>query len=151
MKHPSFAGVHDGATRHFRDTSLHRRRLSPDDGFNLRGGLLPGSRSASSDRPSSATRLYSVETDGSLRPFSICESRLAETPTRRASSRRLSPLVCRAVRMRSRAVGPITGGLLPQRPQRAAGLLPCRKGTYLRRLTQMSTIPPSIIMTCPVM
>ena len=42
VKHPSFAGVHDGATRHFRDTSLHRRRLSPDDGFNLRGGLLPG-------------------------------------------------------------------------------------------------------------
>ena len=48
-------------------------------------------KSSSSDIPSSLTIEYSVLTDGRDLPVSICEIALGETPSRRASSRRLSP------------------------------------------------------------
>src|SRR5262245_35113774 len=50
--------------------------------------------------PSSVTMAYSVLTDGLTRSSSICETRLGETPTRRASSRSPMPRRSRSSRRR---------------------------------------------------
>jgi hypothetical protein len=61
--------------------------------------------SSSSETSSSVAIAYRVLTDGLARPVSICEIRLAETPSRPASSRRLSRLAKRAARSRSPICG----------------------------------------------
>ena len=76
---------------------------------------LPKS-SSSSDSPSSLTIAYSVPTDGDALPSSTCEIRLAETPTRRASSR--TPIFWR--RRSSRTRRPTLSGPTPLR-RRLAG------------------------------
>ena len=55
----------------------------------------------SSETPSSVTIEYSVPTDGRDCPLSSCEIRLADRPSRRASSRWLIPARTRSSRRRS--------------------------------------------------
>ena len=63
----------------------------PRSGGAAGGAGFGAPKSSSSDIPSSLTIEYSVLTDGRDLPVSICEIALGETPSRRASSRRLSP------------------------------------------------------------
>ena len=62
------------------------------------GACFCAPNSSSSDIPSSLTIEYSVLTDGRDFPVSICEIALGETPSRRASSRRLRPRCSRCAR-----------------------------------------------------
>src|SRR5262245_43087835 len=61
--------------------------------------------------PSSVTIAYSVLTDGLTRSSSICDTRLGETPTRRASSRRPTPSRSRSARSRCPTFDPSRGPL----------------------------------------
>ena len=84
-----------------RDRAAVLRALHRSDGGRAeivaRAGQRPGRRSGRASSPSnsrsstetssSVAIAYSVPTDGCERPVSICEIRLGETPTRRASSR----------------------------------------------------------------
>src|SRR5262245_60515256 len=61
--------------------------------------------------PSCVTIAYSVLTDGLTRSSSICDTRLGETPTRRASSRSPMPRRSRSARSRCPTFDPSRGPL----------------------------------------
>ena len=60
----------------------------------------PSNSRSSTETSSSVAIAYSVPTDGCERPVSICEIRLGETPTRRASSRSVRWRIVRLARKR---------------------------------------------------